>query len=501
MEKIIVSRENDIPFNKHWKKCIGTGRLGLALQKEYVDHLERLQQDIAFDYIRGHGLFHEDIGIYKEIDVDGTLTPFYNFTYIDRIFDTFLQNNLRPFVELGFMPKKLASGSQTIFYWEGNVTPPADEKKWEELIYHTVAHFVERYGIEEVLQWPFEVWNEPNLTNFWENADKQAYFQLYKITAKTIKSIHPDLNVGGPAICGGTDEWITDFLHFCHKEQVPVDFISRHAYTSMPPKKKTPDYYYQDLADPNDMLTQLTSVKKLIHDTPYPELPFHITEYNTSYSPINPIHDTNYNAAYLGKILSHAGDIVSSFSYWTFSDVFEEFDIPRAPFHGGFGLMALHAIRKPTYHLFSFFNKLGDTCLYKDDTMIVTKHRDNTISIVAWNLIHDKGDNHDKTITLSIPFSSDDVFLYREITNEHHANPWRVWQQMGRPRFPSKDQITILKSCDAPFIQTNRLRTENKLLTFQLTMAKNEVTLLHFSDIIDETNTYIGLDDSLLTSY
>lgn len=503
MTNIHVSSQPQGTFEDNWKYCIGTGRLGLALQKEYLDHLQTVQKDIQFKYIRGHGLFHEDVGIYKEVETKSGVKTFYNFTYIDRIFDSFLEMNLRPFIEFGFMPKALASGDQTIFYWEGNVTPPKDYDKWRELITATVQHFVDRYGIEEVLTWPFEVWNEPNLVNFWKDADKEEYFKLYQVTAEAVKGVHPHLKVGGPAICGGSDHWITDFLDFCKTENAPVDFISRHAYTSKPPKKKTNEYYYQDLQSNQDMLDQFQTVKEMILDSDYPDLPFHITEYNTSYSPINPIHDTTLNAAYLAKILSQGGDYVDSFSYWTFSDVFEEFDIPRAQFHGGFGLMALNHIRKPTYHLFSFFNKLGRTMLYRDDNLIVTKKDDGTIVLVAWNLVMEKGEGWNRELSIQIPFNidCDQAFVHRRSIDENHANPWKAWIQLGRPRFPSKKVVQLLQEVARPFIRTDKKNISEDLITIDLSLTKNEVTVLEISPVKDETGTYEGLDDSLLTSY
>jgi xylan 1,4-beta-xylosidase len=247
MQKIKVLKESKgKKFSGGWNFCVGTGRLGLALQKEYLDHLSIVQNEIGFKYTRGHGLFHDDIGIYREDEVNGEIRPFYNFTYIDRIFDAFLERGIRPFVELGFMPSKLASGNETVFYWKGNITPPKDYEKWVKLIKAVVTHFIARYGIEEVLKWPFEVWNEPNLGGFWKNADKSEYFKLYKITAITIKEINSDLKVGGPAICGGADHWITDFLNFCHEKKAPLDFVTRHAYTSKAPEV-TPHFWYSKI--------------------------------------------------------------------------------------------------------------------------------------------------------------------------------------------------------------------------------------------------------------
>lgn len=501
MNKILISDEYSTVFKKNWKYCVGTGRLGLALQKEYLEHLKLAKEAIGFEYIRGHGLLSDDVGIYREVEVDGETKVFYNFTYIDRIFDSFLEIGIRPFVEFGFMPNQLASGDQTIFYWKGNVTPPKDYQKWHDLIVAVVTHFVERYGLEEVKKWPFEVWNEPNLTNFWKDASKPEYFKLYKITAEAVKSVHSELQVGGPAICGGADHWITDFLNFCYEEKAPIDFVSRHAYTSRMPHKKTFEYYYQELEPPTDMLDQFKTVREMIDASQFPELPFHITEYNTSYSPINPVHDTALNAAYVARILSEGADYVDSFSYWTFSDVFEEADIPKAQFHGGFGLIGLNEIKKPTFHLFSFFNRLGEEQLYRDEKMLVTRKQDGSISLVAWNLVMEKGEGHELQLDLDLPVSYSEAFLTRQTVNEKHANPWRVWQEMGRPRFPSKAQVEILRQAAEPLLTTSNLVVENGKLALSIRLEKNEVTLIEIFPKKDETETYFGLDDSLITSY
>nr|Q9ZFM2.1 RecName: Full=Beta-xylosidase; AltName: Full=1,4-beta-D-xylan xylohydrolase; AltName: Full=Xylan 1,4-beta-xylosidase [Geobacillus stearothermophilus]ABI49941.1 beta-xylosidase [Geobacillus stearothermophilus] len=502
MKVVNVPSNGREKFKKNWKFCVGTGRLGLALQKEYLDHLKLVQEKIGFRYIRGHGLLSDDVGIYREVEIDGEMKPFYNFTYIDRIVDSYLALNIRPFIEFGFMPKALASGDQTVFYWKGNVTPPKDYNKWRDLIVAVVSHFIERYGIEEVRTWLFEVWNEPNLVNFWKDANKQEYFKLYEVTARAVKSVDPHLQVGGPAICGGSDEWITDFLHFCAERRVPVDFVSRHAYTSKAPHKKTFEYYYQELElePPEDMLEQFKTVRALIRQSPFPHLPLHITEYNTSYSPINPVHDTALNAAYIARILSEGGDYVDSFSYWTFSDVFEEMDVPKALFHGGFGLVALHSIPKPTFHAFTFFNALGDELLYRDGEMIVTRRKDGSIAAVLWNLVMEKGEGLTKEVQLVIPVSFSAVFIKRQIVNEQYGNAWRVWKQMGRPRFPSRQAVETLPSAQ-PHVMTEQRRATDGVIHLSIVLSKNEVTLIEIEQVRDETSTYVGLDDGEITSY
>lgn len=501
MQKIKIGKElKSIQFTGKWDACIGTGRLGLALQKEYMDHLALVQKEIGFKYIRGHGLLHDDIGIYREDQINGEIRPFYNFTYIDRIFDSFLEKGIRPFIELGFMPSKLASGCETVFYWKGNITPPKDYVKWSNLIKEVINHFISRYGLDEVLKWPIEVWNEPNLINFWKNADKAEYFKLYKVTVKVIKEINPNLKVGGPAVCGGADHWIVDFLKFCHDEEVPVDFISRHAYTAKPPEV-TPHFYYQELHPNTYMLDELKQVREMIDQSPIPKLPFHITEYNTSWHPQNPVHDTVLNAAYISRILSESGDYVDSFSYWTFSDVFEECDVPRSLFHGGFGLIALNGILKPTFHVFKFFKSMEGVILYRDEQMLVTKKEDGSIAIIVWNLVMEKGEGFEKELEIELPVDYASAFILRKTISEEYGNPWRTWIQMGRPRFPSKESVEALKEVAKPLVTTNRLENENGYIKLKIRLTKNEVSLFKISEIKDESHTYIGLDDSKVTSY
>ena len=170
---IDIHPENRVKFHNGVDYCIGTGRMGLALQKEYQEQLKLVQEAIEFKHIRGHGLFCDDMAIYQESVIDGERVVEYNFTYLDMVMDSYKELGLKPFLELGFMPNKLASGTQTIFYWKGNTTPPKSYEDWKALVQATLCHLMERYGAEEVVTWPVEVWNEPNLPGFWEKADMQ----------------------------------------------------------------------------------------------------------------------------------------------------------------------------------------------------------------------------------------------------------------------------------------------------------------------------------------
>ncbi|HEY4358506.1 MAG TPA: glycosyl hydrolase family 39, partial [Acidobacteriaceae bacterium] len=203
---------------------VGAGRANEGLRADWQQQLATVQREIGFRYLRFHGLLSDDMGVYSETP-EGR--PLYNFQYIDALYDAMLALHIRPFVEISFMPAKLASGDKTVFWWKGNITPPKDMEKWNGLIHALMEHWMERYGREEVQQWFFEVWNEPDLPIFWSGTQTQ-YFELYRNTALTIRAVCGSCRVGGPA--SAYFRWEQPWLEFVAKEHLPADFLSTHTY-------------------------------------------------------------------------------------------------------------------------------------------------------------------------------------------------------------------------------------------------------------------------------
>lgn len=462
MEKIInIQDEQTISFRNQVDFCVGTGRMDLALQEEYLKQLALVQAEIGFRYIRGHGLFSEGMAIYHEyVNEQGETVPEYNFTYLDRVMDAYLKLNIRPFLELGFMPKQLASGSQTVFYWQGNVTPPKDYRNWQKLVTATLQHLIQRYG-QEVFTWPIEVWNEPNLAGFWQEADMAEYFKLFSVTFKAVKEVDPRFQVGGPTICGVDDErWLREFLQYCQQQGIALDAVTRHFYTVSAPET-CGHYSYMALRAPEESLQELTTSRKIIDSFPaFRGLPMHITEFNTSYRPDTPLHDTVKNAAYIAQLLAVLGQTSASYSYWTFGDVFEEQGVPFTPFHGGFGLVANGNIPKPTFWTFAFFKRLQGKAIYQDETCVLVK-TDNGYRGVAWNY-----SPTELTKCFSIPESSQEYSFIAEIVDEKSGNPLKVWHDLGQPRSLTPGQQKLLQLAAQPRVESQRL--QSAMLTIAL---------------------------------
>lgn len=464
---IALTPDSRAQFNNHAAFCVGTGRMGLALQKEYHDQLAMAQELCHFEHIRGHGLFCDDMAIYQSYtDAEGNAHVSYNFTYLDRVMDDYRALGLKPFLELGFMPEKLASGTQTIFYWKGNTTPPKDYQRWADLIRTTLRHLAERYGEDEVSTWPCEVWNEPNLPGFWEHADEAAYHQLYKTSALAVKEALPRMRVGGPAICGGATslDWIRNFLTFCRDEKLPVDFLTRHAYMGESPQPKG-RYLYHTMRTVDSILEEMQATRNIIDSFPeYAGMELHITEFNTSYHPFCPIHDTNYNAALIAGLLSRMGDVCASYSYWTFGDVFEEQGVPSRPFHGGFGMIANQCIPKPTLWTFHFFNNLKGECVHRDEHSLILRKEDGTYEGVAWNIC--QVDREDAELMLLLPLNGKCV-LTTETVDETTCNPLKAWHDMGEPASLTDSQLHFLRQAGTPLCQTVRIEDGQVKLTLR----------------------------------
>lgn len=476
--KVKIKATDKVSFNNHAIECIGTGRMYLALHDEYQKQLENVQREIGFKYIRGHGLFCDDVGIYQTYEEDELEKIEYNFTYIDRIFDGYLKLGLKPFVELGFMPKALASGTQTVFYWEGNVTPPKCYDKWADLIKATIQHWIDRYGVDEVLSWPIEVWNEPNLEAFWENADMQEYFRLYEVSARAVKSVNGNIRVGGPSICGVDDErWLSEFLKFTSQNDVPIDFVTRHCYGAQQPDY-IGHYAYQKLHPTDYIPNELKNSREIIDSFPqYKGMQMHITEYNTSYSPRNPIHDTNLNAAYVAKLLSVMGDYSQSYSYWTFGDVFEEQGIAFTPFSGCFGLLTNGSIPKPTFWIYEFYSRIGNNAVSRGDDYVVTKTADESYHILTWNIVEESDEEKSEpgVLEFSLEVPNGEYCIVKRVVNEIVGNPLKAWIDLGSPPSPNEEELSLLQDIALPLTSTKSVTVTSGELCLDIEHTPNAI--------------------------
>jgi xylan 1,4-beta-xylosidase len=451
------------PFPHFWEQMFGSGRAILSLRDDYRHDLRETKRITDFQYVRFHAIFHDEVGLYDE---DATGKPVYNFSYVDQIYDGMLANKVRPFVELSFMPKKLTSDPNALhaFWYKQNVAPPKDWDKWGQLVEAFTRHLVDRYGIEEVSHWYFEVWNEPNL-DFWVGNPKQeTYFQLYDQAALAVKRVSPSLKIGGPSTAQAA--WADTFLAHTKDKNIPVDFVSTHVYGN---DKAEDVFNTHEKISRNDMVCR--SVKK-VHDqiaaSAYPKMPLIWSEFNAAYDNEPAVTDSAYMGPYLANTIRDCDGLTEMMSYWTFSDVFEEQGVVKTPFYGGFGLLAERDIPTASFNDFALLHHLGDTRLeVNSDSVIATRRKDGTLAIATWNLSLPEEPGSPKTITLRFKgITTGSVKV--TIVDQDHGSPIPEFEKQGRPASPTVAQIEQLRKAAAlPQSKSYPLKNGNLTLTLQ----------------------------------
>lgn len=422
-----------------WEHTVGSCHAPLALRADWQAQLKRCHDELGFRYVRFHGLLCDDAGTAVRPQ-DRLIYSFFN---ADRIVDFLLSIDMRPFVELSFMPTALASGSTTVFHYRGNVTPPRDYGQWAALVGKLIAHWVDRYGVREVRRWFFEVWNEPNLRAFWTGT-REEYFRLYRYTVRAIKDVDADLKVGGPATA--QDEWIEEFVQFCERHHLPADFISTHHYPTDALLTPGADTELQLAHSRRSIMRQWAQDSRRRAGG----RPLYYTEWNTSSSSRDPRHDQPFAAAFAAKTALEASGLADGYSFWTFSDIFEESYFPSIPFHGGFGLLTVHGFAKPVYRAFQLLRELGDERLIVDglhhtvDAWIV--RGGNGVTILLTNHALPRRAIGRERVRVTLRNSARPRAASIRRIDERHANPRRAWQQLGEPEYLTSRMVDRIES-------------------------------------------------------
>ena len=440
------------PLPHFWEHTVGSDHAPMALRADWQNQLQRAHRELGFQHVRFHGLLSDDF----RMVVRDKNKLFYSFFNCHQIFDFLLSIGMRPFVELSFMPQAFASGKKTVFGYEANITPPRDYKRWSNLIEELVSHCVDRYGEKEVSEWFFEVWNEPNLSQFWDGTQRD-YFKLYRHTAEAIKNIDASFRVGGPATA--KSEWIEDFVNFCDRNEVPADFITTHYY---------PTDGFEKVKETEEQLfkSQRGIMRQVAEDTRRHAggRPVYYTEWNASSDPRNPLQDEPYAAAFVASTIMEANGLVEGYSFWTFSDIFEENYLPSVPFHGGFGLINLHGIPKPTYRAFELLHALGTEQSLVDglhetvDCSVIQK--DSSVTALLTNHTTPGHSIEIEHIELQLDNTREPVAVYTRRIDDEHANPKRLWLEMGQPEYLGPKQLEQLE-------EVSQLVTEKQPFTYR----------------------------------
>jgi xylan 1,4-beta-xylosidase len=428
------------PLPHFWEQMFGSGRAVLAMRDSYRQDLRTVKKATDFKYVRFHAILDDDIGVYDE-DAQGN--PIYNWSYVDQIYDGLLANGVKPYVEISFMPKKLASRlDYHAFWYKQIVAPPRDYAQWNALITAFAQHLIKRYGIDEVSTWYFEVWNEPNI-DFWTGRPaQQTYFELYDNTARSLKAVNPRIRVGGPATAQAA--WVDAIIAHAAQNNVPLDFVSTHVYGNDTAK----DVFGDDRPIPPHQMVCAAVAK--VHDqikaSAMPNIPLIWSEFNATYANEQPITDSIYMGPWMADTIRQCDGKVDMMSYWTFSDVFEEQGVIKTPFYGGYGLIAEDGIPKPAFDAFTLLHDLGEERIAEpQEDVLVTRRKDGALVIAAWNLVEPGVTGPEKKFTFELSGLGKGMIVTIRRVDAEHGDTLTAWKKMGSPKYPTPVQIGALK--------------------------------------------------------
>ncbi|WP_165828676.1 GH39 family glycosyl hydrolase [Caulobacter radicis] len=477
------------PVDRFFDLSIGSDYPGTLLREDSLAQLKTASDELKFRYIRFHAIFHDVLGTVKK-GADGKIV--YDWTRIDQLYDRLLAMGLKPFIELGFTPEAMKTSDLTIFWWKGNTSHPQFEP-WAHLIDAFVKHLRGRYGEAEVRTWFFEVWNEPNLDGFWEKADQKVYFDLYALTAKTIKAIDPTLRVGGPSTAGAA--WVPEFLAYCKANGAAVDFVTTHTYGvegGFLDENGKDDTKLS--ANPDAVIGDVRKVRAEIEASAYPGLPLYFTEWSTSYTPRDPVHDSYHSAAYILAKLKGVKGIVQGMSYWTYSDLFEEPGPPTAPFQGGFGLMNPEGIRKPSWFAYKYLAALRGKELPSTDNSVLASVDGGKVAALVWDFTQPVQPTSNRSYftkvqpaapepgaALSVAGLKPGRYRLRAQRTGFRANDaYTAYIELGMPKSLTPDQIGKLQALTADKPEIDRSVTVGKdgVASVDFALNQNDLVLV-----------------------
>jgi xylan 1,4-beta-xylosidase len=413
---------------------------------------------------------------------DANGNPVYDWRIVDRIVDTYLKHGVRPYVEIGFMPKALSTKPDPYRHawtphakydaiYTGWAYPPADYRKWGELVYEWVRHSVERYGRREVEQWYWETWNEANI-GYWQGTPEE-FWKLHDYAMDAVRRALPTAKVGGPDAAGDGRGWMRRFLdhqlrgkNFATGETgTPIDFISFHA-------KGRPDYVNGHVRmGISAHLATIDEGFRIVAS--YPELegkPIVIGESDPEgcaacQGPQLRYRNTTMYSSYTAAAFARKQDLAVRRGVNLEGALTWAFEFEDEPYFAGFRALASNGVPLPVFNVFRMFSRLGaqrieaasdgarslDEILTagvrgRPDVGVLAGRDARRVTILTWHYHDDDvpGPPADVTMTVEGIGASSARLRHFRIDAEH-SNAYTAWLRMGSPATPSPAQYAALE--------------------------------------------------------
>lgn len=448
------------PFRHTWEGIINVDQFRWLVRRDLQEQLEMAQRELRATHVRAVGMFDDEMRVFCE--GPGAFTgsepkgPRTNWQTVDYVMDSLLDRKLQPVFTTSFVPSAMASGPLTVFSTKAHTSPPKDWAQWGTLVRDAVQHAVDRYSLAVVREWPFEVWNEPNLHGWFWGGDLADFHQLWATTYRAIKSVDASLRVGGPST--GRAEWLEELIDFGAAHDCPPDYLITHIYNNdsvadHPLAPFDPTAATRGNTSPTFARDIMRNVRGLLQRRGF-KGELHWNEWGRSFHAVDHRREQPCEAAFIVRLLAGASQEADAFAYWCLSDIYDQVGYGREAFFGGYGLLNLQGLRKPAYHTFELLARLGHervahTGVGHDDTCdaIITRAGASAHVLVHASSAADQPERQSVEITIDLPATSRAGKLYRVDSLEN--NVLARWADLGRPAYLSREQTRVLAADNA----------------------------------------------------
>lgn len=509
------------------KHCISVGRAFSVLRSDIQEQIREAKQELSISIVRIRDIFSDDLFVYYENEEK---QPVINWKYIDTIFDFLLDLGLKPFPEIGFMPRDLASKKQYAGWLNRpNVSIPKSFKKWSTLVTSFLRHLIRRYGRTEVLTWKFDFWTTANLRfkdGYW-NESKEDFFLFYRVTYFSIKNVDAAIQLGSPnfSLPSGLD-WYSDFFTYCKEYGMEPSYVSTHLYNCPDQITSNAENFtrfsnsWDNLellsATKDTALENVTRLYRLMEQHHWEKQNIVVSDWNLSFFPRDLVRDTSFMAPYMLYTSIQTRNMADLLCFRSLSDINEDFFVDRKPFRGGPGLMDFNGLKKSSWYALSFLQKMGPDLLDAGENFLLTKS-DKGFQLLLFHYVYYDSlyaiDDHSSLSyrqRYNIYESSEELVIHSLLQapegsyrvkqtriNRQHGSAYDAWLQMGAPEELEPDMISYLKQRNCPDIVYSIQECTGHLL-FDTVLQPHSVVLLEITPLIEE-DAFDSLNETTIT--
>ncbi len=482
-------------YRKHWQEIINYETAVQGLSSAWQRHFLKVQKDLKFKYIHINNLFCKDMKIYnlKNNEV------MYNWFHVDELFDFFINNKIKPIIDIDFLNKKVKAVDENLYIWTDNTLPESFEA-WLDLIINFITHSIERYGEKEVSTWFFEISVESYGDCAHDAHETENNLNLFKETLQTIQAVSKVVKVGGPSLSRFSAPnyvWFKDFIEFIISENLDIDFLSLNIYSEhyqvdqlkyLIEKAKNEEEFkkYLELLNKryhrgNYLKNEINKLNNYLTVKDRSDISIYITEWSGSSIEGSLINDTVAVAPFIIKNMLQTINKVDALGFLNISDLFEDYRQGGSNFHGGVGLLNKNGLKKPSYNAFYLLAMLGREVLITGEGYIVTKSCEG-LQILTYNYaelddLYAVGElSHIEFLNRYNVYKAkedsyfdliiNDIFGTYEIStyqlNRHHGSVYDEWVKIGAPEEMDKDQLNLLKLKEKPKITVETIKLEGR---------------------------------------